>query len=649
MPRPKRSPLEADGRHDRPPRAKPPSPGPMPGAMPVPDEPQVTESLQACAEEAQLISAGKRCTAAELASATAAGSPEAAKTSSSSDTCSVSSETASGASSSSDASPPDGLGPRPAYLPQMVKFPLLHETMTMASASAMAVTGNQESAKRSIEDWKNESVVGSTIMLGATAAMGGEQHEIDGYARGLRRAVGKAALGGGVFRDVPVFHELATTGDALADITGDGDFVSAAKRFEEYNETSFFATGGRMAICNSAGDADEAERLQPKFERAGQKAVVRGATATATVAVAVGTFGMALPVSMSLIVANSVVTDVGAAAVEDMLEKGETTAVKEFTDDVKNGVDNVTGAMDKGLTEGFGEHWIETREGTKKNFENVGKEIERAAGETAEKIGPVLENAGKQLEEVGKGFEEVGKGFEEVGKGFEEVGKGFEEVRENAGKQLEEVGKGFEEVGRKFEEVGKGIEEVTDNFAKGFEAHSDEQQNPDVHVPDPRSPVSPNSVPPDFAAGSPPSTRSAHRDWNSAAGIKSMPGDEELVVPPEGGLKLAAPPPGNPRFVIPPPGNPKLAVPPPGNPKLAVDVTDRDQNWLEAIKPPTWPWEQKSQQDAAKKDKEDLAADEVGSSTAAAPPDSREQKPKGWLPPAPQTLGAPYLAGTRGF
>ena len=50
-------------------------------------------------------------------------------------------------------------------------------------------------------------------------------------------------------------------------------------------------------------------------------------------------------------------------------------------------------------------------------------------------------------------------------------------------KQLEEVGKGFEEVGRKFEEVGKGIEEVTDN-AKGFEAHSDEQQNL-ICVPDP--------------------------------------------------------------------------------------------------------------------------------------------------------------------
>ena len=79
-----------------------------------------------------------------------------------------------------------------------------------------------------------------------------------------------------------------------------------------------------------------------------------------------------------------------------------------------------------------------------------------------------------------------------------------------------------------------------------------------------------------------------------------MPGDERLVVPK--GFKACCATSGQSRFVIPPPGNPKLAVPP-GNPKRAVDVTDRDQNWLEAIKPYTWPWEQKSQQDAAKKDR----------------------------------------------
>ena len=55
---------------------------------------------------------------------------------------------------------------------------------------------------------------------------------------------------------------------------------------------------------------------------------------------------MALPVSMSLIVANSVVTDVGAAAVGHA-GKGRDDG-GQFTDDVKNGVDNVTGAMDKG-------------------------------------------------------------------------------------------------------------------------------------------------------------------------------------------------------------------------------------------------------------------------------------------------------------
>ena len=138
---------------------------------------------------------------------------------------------------------------RPGFpLSQMVRIPLLHETMTVANAGAMVVAGNPQGAANAIEDWKSESVVGSGMLAAVTPILGAEAQEAGAYARGFRRAAGKAVLGGGLLRNVPVFHELATTADALADVVGDGDTQAATKRFTTYKEEGLLATGAQIVL-----------------------------------------------------------------------------------------------------------------------------------------------------------------------------------------------------------------------------------------------------------------------------------------------------------------------------------------------------------------------------------------------------------------
>jgi hypothetical protein len=140
---------------------------------------------------------------------------------------------------------------RPGFpLSQMVRIPLLHETMTVANAGAMVVAGNPQGAANAIEDWKSESVVGSGMLAAVTPILGAEAQEAGAYARGFRRAAGKAVLGGGLLRNVPVFHELATTADALADVVGDGDTQAASRRFTAYKEEALLATSAQMVFHN---------------------------------------------------------------------------------------------------------------------------------------------------------------------------------------------------------------------------------------------------------------------------------------------------------------------------------------------------------------------------------------------------------------
>jgi hypothetical protein len=183
-------------RPERPPTAALPPPGPMPGAMP---------SVEAAEAEEVEEQNGATITA-EAPSTQTQGIP----------------------------------------LSQMVRIPLLHETMTVASAGAMVVTGNRQAAAKAIEDWKSESVVGSGVL----AVLGADTREAGAYARGFRRAAGKAVLGGGILRNVPVFHELATTGEALADVVGDGDTQAASKRFTAYKEEALLATSAQMVLEN---------------------------------------------------------------------------------------------------------------------------------------------------------------------------------------------------------------------------------------------------------------------------------------------------------------------------------------------------------------------------------------------------------------
>lgn len=118
----------------------------------------------------------------------------------------------------------------------MGNIPVIHEVGTACRSAGHAVTGSPEKARAVWTEYADESVIGSGV-YSAVLATKGEKEKAKKVAKGCGRAIGQAALGGGLLRDVPVFKELSKCGKSLGDVIGGGDTKKAGERWtKEYLE-----------------------------------------------------------------------------------------------------------------------------------------------------------------------------------------------------------------------------------------------------------------------------------------------------------------------------------------------------------------------------------------------------------------------------
>ena len=85
----------------------------------------------------------------------------------------------------------------------------------------------------------------------------------------MGRATGKILCGGGLLRDVPVFHEAATCGESLGDMIGGADTQSAAQRWEHYANESVIGSGVYSLTEDLVyGNEEHADELRQGMSRA---------------------------------------------------------------------------------------------------------------------------------------------------------------------------------------------------------------------------------------------------------------------------------------------------------------------------------------------------------------------------------------------
>ena len=172
----------------------------------------------------------------------------------------------------------------------MGNLPVIHEVGTSFVSLGDAITGHPEKARERWNNYAKESVIGSYVAATVEVCKGNED-KAEEYLKGMGRATGKAVLGGGILRDVPVFHELATCGESLGDVIGGGDTESAEKRWETYVESSVIGGGIGALAAKIDGDDETAKKLAKGCGKAAARFGVSAVAVGATVA----TGGLAAP------------------------------------------------------------------------------------------------------------------------------------------------------------------------------------------------------------------------------------------------------------------------------------------------------------------------------------------------------------------
>ena len=207
----------------------------------------------------------------------------------------------------------------------MGNLPVVHEVTTSFQSLGDAITGDLDGAANRWKTYAEQSVIGSGVYAAFEAARGNKERAIE-LGKGMGRATGSALLGGGLLRNVPVFHELATAGDSLGDVIGGGDTETAAQRWGDYAENSVIGSGVYAAVEAGKGNTDRAEELGKNM---GKAAISAGIT-TAAVAATIATGGAAAPLGAAAAagVGAAVGAGVGAgtAAAEQALRKDKIEA-----------------------------------------------------------------------------------------------------------------------------------------------------------------------------------------------------------------------------------------------------------------------------------------------------------------------------------
>lgn len=204
----------------------------------------------------------------------------------------------------------------------MGNLPVVHEVGTTFASAGDVITGHPEKAGERWNNYFEESVVGS-FAASVVEFCDDKPENAKKYLKGLGRATGKAVLGGGFLRDVPVLHEIAVCGESLGDLIGGGDTKSAAKRWETYVESSVIGGGIVGIAAKIDGDDETAEKL---LKGCG-KATLRFGVTAAGVAATAATGGLAAPYGVAASAATGAavggVTGAGSTALVQVIDKGK--------------------------------------------------------------------------------------------------------------------------------------------------------------------------------------------------------------------------------------------------------------------------------------------------------------------------------------
>lgn len=203
----------------------------------------------------------------------------------------------------------------------MGNLPVIQELGTGFQALGDHVTGNPEKARERWDNYYHESVVGSA-WAGAVERAKGNEDKAKEYFRGFKRATGKAIFGGGLLRDVPVFHELAVSGESLGDIISSGDTAAARTRWRMYLESSVIGGSLGTVAATVSGDKERAQKLGRGFVKAGLRFGVAGISlgATASTAGAAALYGVASTATGAVV---GVLTGAASTAATQVIDEGE--------------------------------------------------------------------------------------------------------------------------------------------------------------------------------------------------------------------------------------------------------------------------------------------------------------------------------------
>jgi len=146
--------------------------------------------------------------------------------------------------------------------------------------------------------YAEESFFGSGVYAAFEASRGRRERARE-LGKGMGRATGKIICGGGVLRELPVLHELATCGESLGDMIGGGDDISAAKRWTSYAEASVVGSSIYAAVEAHHGNTPRAQELRQAVIHAGKKAGVTGVATAAVIGVTIASAGAAVPVAIA--------------------------------------------------------------------------------------------------------------------------------------------------------------------------------------------------------------------------------------------------------------------------------------------------------------------------------------------------------------
>ena len=204
----------------------------------------------------------------------------------------------------------------------MGNLPVIQEVGTSFQALGDHALGQPDKARERWDNYYKESVLGSLATV-ATERRKGNSEKAGKYLRGFGRAAGKALFGGGLLRDVPGFHELATCGESFGYVIGEGDVETARESWKTYLESSVIGAGIGMLAARKAGDLETAERRKQGFIRAGARFGVLGLSVAA--AVATGGIAASYGVVVSAVAGAVVGGGIGAAstAATQIIDNGE--------------------------------------------------------------------------------------------------------------------------------------------------------------------------------------------------------------------------------------------------------------------------------------------------------------------------------------